>query len=103
MRCRIRPMYDGTDQGNGLQEVTVVGYGVIQVDSVGGAWTGHAIPHGIAGQDDIYIIQPSSASKTFSCSDLMQVLAELQQKFPAAKLVDAMRGRHALRHGTTHN
>jgi Flp pilus assembly protein TadG len=82
-------VYDGyTEKGNGGSNgpsfVTVVGYGIIQVDSLGPpTWTGHAIKHGIKGQADPYLIQPS----TSSCSDLMTMLEEVQQKFPAAKLV----------------
>ena len=79
----------------GLDVVTVVGYGIIQVDTVGPpTWTGHALPHGIAGQDDPYIIQPTLANPKFSCSDVMQILAKLQQKYPAAKLVDSNADMH---------
>ncbi|MGC2424896.1 MAG: pilus assembly protein TadG-related protein [Nitrospirota bacterium] len=83
-------VYDGNTQGSGMDVVTVVGYAVIQVDKVGPpTWTGHAIPNGIAGQDDPYIIQPTVANPTFSCSDVMQALGEVQQKYPVAKLVDS--------------
>ncbi len=82
-------VYDGyTEKNGGLSVVTVVGYGIIQVDTIGApTWTGHAIPHGISGQADAYLLQPSSANP--SCSDLMQLLAQVQQNFPSAKLVDS--------------
>ena len=50
-------VYDGyTEKNGGLSVVTVVGYGIIQVDTIGApTWTGHAIPHGISGQADAYI------------------------------------------------
>jgi Putative Flp pilus-assembly TadE/G-like len=84
-------VYDGITQGSGYDFVTVVGYGVVQVDSVGPpTWTGHAIKHGpMAGQDDPYIIQPSAANPTPSCSDMALMLQQLQQNFPVAKLVDS--------------
>jgi hypothetical protein len=94
-------VYDGIVQTpkSASDVVTVIGYGVVQVDgyssgsgknpslgSSGNTAYGHAIPHGIAGQADPYLIQlPAGAT----CTDLMQILAELQQNFPAAKLVDS--------------
>jgi hypothetical protein len=84
-------VYDGITQGSGYDFVTVVGYGVVQVDTLGPpTWTGHAIPHGpMAGQDDPYIIQPSLANPTPSCSDTALMLQQLEQNFPVAKLVDS--------------
>ena len=70
-------VYDGTHTASGA--VTVVGYGIIELDGytngnfngdptslktggVGGKGAGtsygHAVPHGLAGQDDLYLIQP---------------------------------------------
>jgi len=101
-------VYDGTHAGdafpNQADAVTVVGYGVIEIDGYkngpwngssklddkGGTAYGHAIPHGLAGEDDIYIIQPPStpvSARAPDCS-FTDKIRQVQENFAGVRLVD---------------
>ena len=97
-------VYDGdTGKSGGLQYLTIVGYGIIQVDGYqnggnvpppfknsGNTVYGHVIKHRrvLPQQGAPYIIQPSALNKTPGCADFVgTIFPELEQKFPVAKLV----------------
>jgi len=111
-------VYDGTIQANPdssqANVVTVIGYGIIEIDgykngqfngtqgdlkaggSDGGAGTayGHALKHGVAGQADPYLIQPPSSpvSKTASSArkgtcDFTTIIRNARNSFGVVRLV----------------
>jgi Flp pilus assembly protein TadG len=106
-------VYDGThvkgSANNVADAVTVVGYGIIEIDGYangnfngdpstldpggpggkgGGTAYGHAVPHGLGG-DDLYLIQPSDSDRAPDCSftDRLKALINNTGGVGAAKLV----------------
>ncbi len=99
-------VYDGNTQsdGHGVMSVTVVGYGVIQVDGYangggggpapsslgpsGNTCYGHAAPTGVSGQADPYIVQPSPSNPTPYCSDFLPLIRQMEDGNANVRLVD---------------
>ncbi len=100
----IVAVYDGIVEAHGIGYVTVVGYGVIQVDGYangggggavpalgasGNTCYGHAVPTGVLGQADPYIVQPSSSDPTPGCSFLSDDMQQMADDNANVKLVDS--------------
>lgn len=101
-------VYDGTgakEQPNQAGAVTVIGYGIIEMDGYsndpfngnindlstsGSTGYGHAIPHKLAGEEDPYIIQPPlnpASGRAPDCS-FTDKLSEVRNNFATPRLVD---------------
>jgi hypothetical protein len=103
-------VYDGVvtnPGGTAPFVVTIIGYGIIQIDGYsnggggggvpgnlkasGNTAYGHAVPHNLPGQSDPYLIQlPAGAT----CADVMAIIRSVQDEYPTAKLVDSSNNMH---------
>lgn len=83
---------------------TVVGYGVIEVDGYadggasgnpvpglgpsGNTCYGHAVPTGVPGQADPYIVQPTPSNPTPYCQDFLPLIQQMEDNNANVRLVD---------------
>lgn len=93
--------HDNTGHSNQADVVTVIGYGIIEINGYrpnmwspgqplldsGGTAYGHAVKHGLAGEEDLYLIQPPADDPTPDCS-FTDKIREVQNSFATPRLVD---------------